>query len=764
MPLTTTDHGAPAAAAPEVFYREHERSIHEQTDRLFAGLMIVQWLAAIAAAVWISPRAWSGPLSRTHLHVWAAVYLGGALTLFPVALAMTRPGRASTRYIIATAQMLMSSLLIHFTGGRIETHFHVFGSLAFLSFYRDWRVLVPATVVVAADHFLRGAFWPQSVFGVLTPSNWRWLEHAGWVVFEDVFLIGACVRGKKEMWDIAERTAALRASDVRYRAIVDRAEGIFLADARTKRLIECNAAFHNLLGYTAEEAAALTVYDVDAEPRDGVDAMTERFLAQRAPMEVDRSYRHKTGSVIRVTVSLSRLAHGGSDILCAAVRDVTEHKRAEQALLDSEARYALAARGANDGLWDWNVLTGEMYFSPRWKAMLGLTETETTTQLRDWFGRVHPDDLQALEALLDTHLRGDSAHFEHEFRIGHSDGSFLWVLCRGLAVRDHTGRVCRMAGSQTDITDRQVVQEQLRHAALHDSLTALPNRALFMELLERAIVRAVRHTDYLFAVLFLDVDRFKLVNDSLGHIVGDQLLIELSTRSETACGPATPWPGWAATSSASCSTISRSANEASHRRRAHPGRPARAARPRRPRGVHHRQHRHRRPRSRAIAAPKSILRDADTAMYHAKARASRGTRCSTPRCTRGRATLLHSRTTSAARVERREFRVHYQPIVRVEDRRIAGFEALVRWQHPERATGGAVGVHPHGRRDRPHRAARHRRAQGSLHARPRPGSGSFRRRLRSGSRSTCRVSSWTIRICSRSSNRCCGSPASRPAP
>src|SRR5437879_9062121 len=107
------------------------------------------------------------------------------------------------------AQMLTSALLIHLTGGRIETHFHVFGSLAFLAFYRDWRVLVSATVVVAADHFLRGTFLPWSVFGVAAQSPYRWIEHAAWVLFEDAFLIKACLKGTEELHQIARRQAAL---------------------------------------------------------------------------------------------------------------------------------------------------------------------------------------------------------------------------------------------------------------------------------------------------------------------------------------------------------------------------------------------------------------------------------------------------------------------------------------------------------------------------------------------------------------------------
>jgi two-component system sensor histidine kinase/response regulator len=202
----------PAAAAPsraDVLFDEYQHDIYRRTDRLFAGLMGFQWIAGIAFALWVSPLAWSGSVSSIHLHVWAAVLLGGLVSLFPALLGLFRPGHTSTRYTIAVAQMLMSALLIHLTGGRIETHFHVFGSLAFLAFYRDWRVLIPATVVVALDHMLRGLFWPQSVYGVLVTSQWRWLEHAAWVIFEDVFLIVSCVRSRAGMREAAERTATL---------------------------------------------------------------------------------------------------------------------------------------------------------------------------------------------------------------------------------------------------------------------------------------------------------------------------------------------------------------------------------------------------------------------------------------------------------------------------------------------------------------------------------------------------------------------------
>ncbi|HTI49834.1 MAG TPA: HAMP domain-containing sensor histidine kinase, partial [Planctomycetaceae bacterium] len=174
-------------------------------------------------AVWVSPRTWAGTTSEIHPHVWAAVILGGLATSLPVFLALRFPGAVATRFAVACGQMVMSALFIHLTGGRIETHFHVFGSLAFLAFYRDWRVFVPATILVASDHFIRGAFWPQSVFGTSLASLWRGFEHAGWVLFEDAFLVIACRQSVQEMWDIARQRAQLeRTNQVIEARVVER--------------------------------------------------------------------------------------------------------------------------------------------------------------------------------------------------------------------------------------------------------------------------------------------------------------------------------------------------------------------------------------------------------------------------------------------------------------------------------------------------------------------------------------------------------------
>jgi diguanylate cyclase (GGDEF)-like protein len=186
---------------------DHRKKIYKETDGIFARLFGLQWLAGIAIALWSTPFSWSGAATRVHPHVWSAVLMGGAISIVPIALVRLQPGAAVNRYVIAVSQMLTSSLLIHLTGGRIESHFHIFGSLAFLAFYRDWRVLVTASIVAALDHFLRGMYLPASIYGAGFSDHRRWLEHVGWILFADVFLIRSCLSAQTEMFAIAQREA-----------------------------------------------------------------------------------------------------------------------------------------------------------------------------------------------------------------------------------------------------------------------------------------------------------------------------------------------------------------------------------------------------------------------------------------------------------------------------------------------------------------------------------------------------------------------------
>ena len=212
MKRTLTLQGAgsePSLNRARQLLAEAQDGVYRRADGLFAWLMGGQWLAGILIAVWVSPRAWEGLDSRIHWHVWAATFFGGLIVSFPLFLIWKRPGRTSTRHVVAVAQMLTSALIVHLMGGRTEAHFHIFGSLAFLAFYRDWRVLATATGVVALDHFLRGIFWPQSVFGLADPHPWRWAEHAAWMLFEDVFLVVSIRQSLREMAQVSVQRARL---------------------------------------------------------------------------------------------------------------------------------------------------------------------------------------------------------------------------------------------------------------------------------------------------------------------------------------------------------------------------------------------------------------------------------------------------------------------------------------------------------------------------------------------------------------------------
>jgi two-component system sensor histidine kinase/response regulator len=192
-------------------YLEYRGSEARYIDRLFCKLLLCQWVGAVLIAVLVTPYSWAGRQWSVHDHVWISVILGGLLAAYPCFRVWKDPAARSHRYLMACSQMLFSILLIHLTGGRIETHFHIFGSLAFLAAYRDWRVLVVASTITALDHLVRGRYFPLSIFGVPSVSNWRWLEHVAWVVFELFFLALLCERSRRELKGVAEGQAAREA-------------------------------------------------------------------------------------------------------------------------------------------------------------------------------------------------------------------------------------------------------------------------------------------------------------------------------------------------------------------------------------------------------------------------------------------------------------------------------------------------------------------------------------------------------------------------
>jgi diguanylate cyclase (GGDEF)-like protein/PAS domain S-box-containing protein len=392
-------------------------------------------------------------------------------------------------------------------------------------------------------------------------------------------------------------------------------------------------------------------------------------------------------------VALQAVSEGAQDylvkrhidgaLLTRSIRYALERHHAEEALRESEERYALAVRGANDAVWDWNLATGSVYLSPRWKEMLGYEDHEIGDHPDDWFRTVHPDDREALRSAFEAHFENDDGHFEHEHRVCTREGEDRWVLTRGVVVRDRSGKVTRMAGSQTDITTRKRAEQQLVYDAFHDGLTGLANRALFVDRLGMVLSARRRQADVLFAVLFLDLDRFKNINDSLGHTTGDNLLRGIARRLEKTLRPGDTVARLGGDEFAILLSSVEDVGDAIHVAErlqdiisdpfaidSHDVFVTTSI------GIAL--------SSPSIEKPEDILRDADIAMYRAKAAGRARYEVFDQEMHRHAVRLLALETDLRRALDRDDFVMHYQPIVALDSGRIVGFESLVRWNHPDR--------------------------------------------------------------------------------
>ncbi|HWO37304.1 MAG TPA: EAL domain-containing protein [Candidatus Acidoferrum sp.] len=440
-----------------------------------------------------------------------------------------------------------------------------------------------------------------------------------------------------------------------------------------------------------EDAIDLVLLDIEMPEISGLEAL--KLLRQTySPIELPIimvTAKNQSEDVVKaLDLGANDYVTKPIDFAVALARIGTQlsHKRAQEGLRESEERYALAARGANDGLWDWNLDANVVYFSTRWKSMLGYQESEIGDKPDEWFSRIHDADRERVNQEIAAHQKGEVPQFESEHRVLHRDGTFRWMLCRGLAIHNGSGKTSRMAGWQTDITEGKV----------SDPLTGLPNRLLFTDRVGRLIKHAKRRQDYLFAVLFLDLDGFKMINDSLGHLAGDQLLVGVASRLEK-CLRATD-------------TVARLGEGFIVARMGgdeftvllddlkHPDDAKQAAER----------------LMKAVTSPfmlggrevftslsigialsnssyeqaEDILRDADTAMYRAKSMGKARYEIFDADMRASVVARLQLETDLRRALEHGEFHNVYQPIVFLAAGQIVGFEALLRWQHPTRGLLG----------------------------------------------------------------------------
>src|SRR6266566_2670979 len=446
-----------------------------------------------------------------------------------------------------------------------------------------------------------------------------------------------------------------------------------------------------LLERVKQDAVDLVLLDIEMPEISGLDALKtlrEHYSPDELPIIMVTAKTQSDDIVTALDLGANDYLTKPIDFPVAVARIGTQlsHKQAQEALKESEERYALAARGSNDGLWDWSLSANVVHFSPRWKAMLGYEEGEIGDRPEEWFDRIHDADRERVKEVIAAHQKGLTPHFESEHRVLHKDGSVRWMLSRGVAVHDTSGNALRMAGSQTDITEGKV----------SDPLTGLPNRLLFIDRVGRLIKHTKRRKDQLFAVLFMDLDGFKMINDSMGHLAGDQLLVGVANRLEKCLR--------------STDTVARLGETFTMARLGgdeftvllddikDPNDAKRAA---------DRMMKVLTPAfilggkevftsvSIGIALsnssyenPDDMLRDADTAMYRAKSLGKSRYEVFDADMRASLVARLQVETDLRHALDRGEFRNYYQPIVALDSGRIVGFEALLRWQHPTRGLIG----------------------------------------------------------------------------
>lgn len=450
--------------------------------------------------------------------------------------------------------------------------------------------------------------------------------------------------------------------------------------------IDCNPALISLLHLQSKEEiiGKNALEFIVTEEHERAVHYFDEIIALSKPLEEEFTAITSQGQklILRISASPVKNEIQRPQYIVGIFNDVTRQRNSETALKISEERYKLATEGANDGIWDWDLLANRIYYSPRWKKLLGFAPNEISDSPDEWFSRIHEDDLPGVKSNLEAHISGLIPHFESEHRIRHRDGEYRWVLARGMAVKGEYGNPHRIAGSLTDVTRQKANEDQLVHQALYDRLTGLPNRILFTERLDQAIKRSKRHEEPTFAILLLDLDRFKIVNDSLGHRLGDQMIIEIARRLDD-CLRAED-------------TIARLGGDefAILLNDLHD-----------PYEIIQIINRIQREISRpidiegnkvfttcsigvAIANPdtdstEAMMRDADTAMYEAKAQGGNAYMIFDKVMHAKAVTLLDMEINLRQALSKGELAVYYQPIFDAFTQRVVYVEALLRWNHPK---------------------------------------------------------------------------------